>query len=214
MKNNKIDEFVRAKLTDFEKSPSNMAWEKLAAGLERKRKIVLWKRIGIAASLTLLVSFSFYLIVNQNQQAQPTDHLVEKGESMLPEQKTTDPETTPMNSPKQYEPLVEPDKKLVPESPALADSKSSKELNKGQQGTQVTLGKAPKKFEAQIESELPIENVVNEDDEVLIAQEHDHTLDKTKDAELPRVKIIYKPGPAKVRENGEPQLAENNKGKE
>lgn len=66
MSNKELDNLFRNKLGDLEKTPATSLWDRIDEKIEQPKKRSPWLFLSIAASLLLLISFSYLFLKNGN----------------------------------------------------------------------------------------------------------------------------------------------------
>lgn len=90
----KFEEDIQDKLERRKVVPSKTAWDKLSQRLDEDKKTTrqLWlKWVGIAATLTLLISLSIYTFIDKPQQLTPVEIVSESIVQPIPTENTTPP---------------------------------------------------------------------------------------------------------------------------
>ncbi len=171
MSNKELDNLFKNKLEDFEKSPASSLWDRIDEKLEPPKKRSPWLFLSIAASLLLLISFSYLFlknddIQNDNQQeiasnnTASSDSTIDavKPEEPIEEASKTEQVTVKSNSKEQTEEqkVKEQKSKVQPEQKQVIQLPSNNELTA---------------FNEIKTSENKVEKLENNDDVTLLKEE-------------------------------------------
>ena len=153
MSNKELDNLFKNKLEEFEKSPASSLWDRIDEKLEHPKKRSPWIFLSIAASLLLLISFSYLFlkndgIQNDNQQEiaynniESYDSTIDavKPEEPIEEATKTEQVTVKSNSKEQTEEKkvkeqkykVPPKQKQVIQLPSNNELTASNEIKTGE----------------------------------------------------------------------------------